>query len=281
MKRLIIIAAALVVVANAAVFAHIAYNRSGEPRVITLTERELPLPYYYYRNRSENSGLSFNIDWQVAGQDANTHYYGRTTSLKVSSEKLRELGFSEPDACGGATKERGGRDKSRKVWAVLEYDGPAHAQFIKALEKVLAQRTGEIGMVEAQQEKNELQRIKDQLQAVREYDSRLYVIDLSPDKASLEKRYSEDHRKLILAAEIYNSSHCDKSIEKLSVTIQQLLPASINIPRQFHAGLENLTGLESRNADHPPRYRAKIAIGKLNEPWLLAVEEFSGSRQGR
>jgi hypothetical protein len=273
MKRLLIIAAVLVIITNAFIFARVAYNRGGELRTITLTERELSVPYNYFRDKSENSGLSFYIKWQTAAEDVTDYFYSSNRSLEVGPEKLKALGFSVPEDCGGIKVSRGGRDKSRKLWVVLEYDGPAYARDVETLEKHLARRTREIGSVEAEKEQHELKRIEERLQAVKEYESRLYLVDVAPDKDKLWKLYGADPRNLIFAADVGNGSYCNNVQWELKIYISELLPSRINIPRRFHAALENLTGLESRDANHPPRYSATIAMGKLSEPWLLEVIE--------
>lgn len=272
MKRLLILAAILILVINAAVFTHVVYNRSGEPQIITLSERELTIPYNYFRYKGENSGLNLRINWRAGYIVSNNYEWAGSRDFSVNEQKLRELGFTPLEGCVNDNHYqvyRGGRDQSRKAWVVIEFNGSAHTDHIKALQKYLDKRIQEIGRVKAEPEQSELERLEDQLQTVRKYQTRLYVIDISLDKQSLVNGYGDNPQNLILAAEISNGSYCRKKQQILEVDIDGLLPARANVPKEFHDVFEGLP--RERDSQHLPRYEATIAIGKLNEPWLVDV----------
>lgn len=278
MKRLLLIAAILVVLTNAAVFARVAYNRSGEAKVITLTERELSLPYNFYRQKKENSGLSLEIQWQITEQELDREYYSSNRSYTVSPEVLEGLGFTAPEYCDGIKKELGGQDKSRKAWVLLQYDGSAHANEVAKRERYLAKRRFEIGDVKAEPEQKELERIAEQLEYVKHYQSRLYVANVALEKETLIESAAADPSSLLLAAEISNGSHCSNKKPVLSVYVSELLPSSINVPRRFHGFFEGLPEGDKSNGNRLPRYEVEVAVGRLNEPWLVGVEGVIATR---
>jgi Domain of unknown function (DUF4824) len=270
MKHLPIIAAALVIVSNIFVFAHVAYNRSGESKIITLTERELPLPFHYSHSQKDNSGLSLKIQTTAANPNANQYYWSDYHSLVVSKEKLQELSFTPPEKCDSGYKNIGGRDKSRQAWVALAYDGPTHTNYIATQEQLLEKRNQEIGSVNAKPEQEELKNLAKRLDEVKNYHSRLYIIDASLDKKSLQQLYTANAESIIFAAEIFNSSTCHKNEKEYKITVSKILPPAINVPIQFH---DLLSALPERELHMPARYQAKIAIGKLNEPWLVEIEK--------
>ena len=83
----------ILVASNIVVLSGVASNRSGNPETqITLTERELQLPY---RVHEENSGLTLRFAWRALGKDEDYNMYPHWRSpVWFGSEKLEELGFN-------------------------------------------------------------------------------------------------------------------------------------------------------------------------------------------
>lgn len=274
MSRLLLIATALVIASNAFVFARVAWNRSGEPQTtLSLTERELKVPYRYSYRRDENSGLQLQLTWRTSEFIDNNYYQSENHSLPISEQKLRELGFSSPKDCDKSDNNRGGRDQARKAWVALEYDGPAHASYVKKLAQLLERRQQEIGAVDAEPEREELETLSKRLDAISNEQSRLYVVEVAPNKNDLSQQSGSQN--LILAAQITNQSFCDQKAKQkiIRINITGLLPDTINLPAHFAELHDLLTDKPERAANEKPRYQATIAVGKLNEPWLVRVEK--------
>lgn len=267
MKRLLLIAAALVILANAAVFARVAYNRSGEPRTITLTERELVLPYYYSYERDENSGLRLEINWQVATKPDRYSRYNR--DFEIGEQQFRQLGFHPKANCDDLSMDRGGRDLSRKGWVALEYDGRAHAEQLRLLRQQLEDARQEIGENPTADEQQKLKEQARRLEEAEQFETRLYAVDVAAAKKELIEKYRDSGRHIILAASIRNASECERLYK---IYVSELLNEKINIPVQYHPLFAQVPA-RSYDDLRPPAYQASIAFGQLNEPWLLSVEK--------
>jgi hypothetical protein len=259
MKRLIIIAAALVIVANAAVLARVAYNRSGVAQTITLTERELTRPYNYrHHNKEENSGLHLVLEWNVA-QPEIEQSWRYDQSMTVDEQKFLQFGFQPVENCEEPREQRGGHDKSRKAWAVLEYDGPAHANLLRKLRQ--------LPLKDYSNHADALRNRAEELERLERRDTRLYVIDIAADKEELAARY-RDSGQVILPAKVSNYSNCDKK----HTLYVEVLSRYVNVPAQYHSFFAQVPERSYLGDKELPAYRAEIAIGKLNEPWLLKLE---------
>jgi hypothetical protein len=282
MKRLLIIVAALIIIVNVAVYAHVAYNRSGEPQIITLTENELALPYRYYRAKKENSGLKLSMEWRASDFDDSIYYWHSAHSLKLSEEKLAELGFQAPEDCVVTKSYRGGRDESRKAWIALEYDGPAYAKWSQQAEQALEKRFKKNSKgANAKRKKELVKEYENDLKRLKYYESHLILIDVALAKEDLLKQYADNQQVLIFAARIDNTSHCDKQNKVLGLSVWQLLPGDVNVPLQHREIFENLPGDSERGYQEPPRYEVDVAVGKLHEPWIMGVRRMESTpKQG-
>ncbi|MBL8375262.1 DUF4824 family protein, partial [Accumulibacter sp.] len=99
--------AALIVLTNAVALAGAFLNRNTEAESrVTLSERELALPYGGYR-QAENSGLALQLKWRVLDADPDSwdHGYARHGGLPawLDAAHLATLGFDT--TAGAATSE--------------------------------------------------------------------------------------------------------------------------------------------------------------------------------
>ena len=164
-RRLVFLAAALVVITNAIVLSGVAWNRGGEPEAaLELTQRELIHPWSYDR---ENSGVALNLH-------VNSPYGGDTVGA-LHPESLRDIGF-DPD--GPIVLQRAGdpnsgylKTTSRKTLAVLELDGEGWKRWL------------------SEWESNEHRWPADP-----NSQSRLFVVDVGLDSTALRSRYPDRHR---------------------------------------------------------------------------------------
>jgi hypothetical protein len=258
MKRLLLCAAALVLVADGFVFAHVAYNRSGEPLTITLTERELSIPYYYSYSRNDNSGMNLHLEWRVAPFNTEERYWQYDRTLLLDEQKFLSLGFHPTENCDNPT-EYSGRprlDPPRQAWVAFEYDGPTHAKVVERQRRQLP----DPGI-----KKEELEQRTRELEQLEHRDTRLYAIDVASDRDELAARYPGT---MILAAKIGNNFDCQ---EKYKIYVSELLTDSIHVPTEYHPLFSELPE-RAADATWTPAYRVTLAIGKLAEPWLLKVE---------
>ena len=90
MKQSLLLALGIIVLTNIWILSGVAYNRGAPPVAeITLTERELTLPYWALSGNRESSSLVLNLRWSSYQDDALEYYYGR--SLAVTAEEYRAL----------------------------------------------------------------------------------------------------------------------------------------------------------------------------------------------
>ncbi|MBI3597537.1 MAG: DUF4824 family protein, partial [Nitrospirae bacterium] len=201
---------ALIISTNAVVLIGAQYNRSGEPDAsVTLTERELALPYSYGFGR-ENSGLSLRLVWSVMTKDQKT-YNGiynfmryRGSAGWLDKNKLATLGFDvtdDPDTLGG--KRHYQKVLPREVLFVLEYDGEAYQQMLNQAKQHLQE---EEALLSGNPGKKEfVDRVKDaQRELYREQQvySRLFIIDAGTDHGDLREKYTDRSRYMIARGQV-------------------------------------------------------------------------------
>src|SRR5947208_1783831 len=122
MKRAsLLLAAAIVVVANAFALVHAWRNRSGPIQTdITLTERELPVSY---RWNEDESGVALDLRWL---NPAWASFGWERAALWLDQKALQELGFETSVAPSDEKAfEFYQRQRARRAFVALEYDGPA------------------------------------------------------------------------------------------------------------------------------------------------------------
>jgi hypothetical protein len=237
-RRLMLLAAALVVLVNAIVLAGVARNRGGEPEsVLELTERELTQPWRY---NEENSGVSLELE-------VNNPYRSDTVST-IPEESLRDIGFSleGPMVLARAGDPNSGYLKtiSRKSLAVLELEGESWKQWLAAWE--------------ATESENRWPRDPNTV-------SRLFLIDVGRDAAALRARYPDTHRYAIVQAQTWlDRWHRDGRIHGYA----QPLTRTLHVPRQLHARL----GPHQDDAGAAQPFSARVRFGRRLEPWIESIQ---------
>ena len=99
--RTLAIGLGLIVLTNAVALGGVWWNRAAAPEnSLTLSERELGLPWRALRNR-ENSGLALNLNWRVADREAGEFVSGYTvnggTPEWLDGARMQALGFTLDD----------------------------------------------------------------------------------------------------------------------------------------------------------------------------------------
>lgn len=267
LNRLFLLAALLVVVTNAFIFIGVALNRfGGETRTITLSERELSLPTW--RRLGENSGISLQLNWSVAGNGNDAMYYSRQASW-LDNQKLKALGFELPAA--GADKKRiqTASRISKEVFIVLEYDGVAYKQVLQQAQTHLDQVLARYAAAPTPEQKSNLEYEQNMFENLKTSRSRLYAIDAGTDAQRLAGKYGDTSRYIIakgIVRPVYNFNSKTFSggyIENLSI-------------EDIHVGAKNRHFFEALSQDkqreEPVHYEATLTYGSRFEPWLVSVK---------
>jgi hypothetical protein len=279
---------ALILVTNFVVLAGVIYNRTGEPsNTITLTERELSLPYSWQGdsvNDSENSALFLRFEFEESKA---------LSEMRLTKEKLTELGFSSFYKDDSYSMGR------RTFYWALEYDGEEYAYAIKRAENRLVQAKGELG--EAQQLGEErfindgLRNVDDQqerLDRIQLRQSKLYVIDFDNDLTALQAKYANSDNIIFMqglvnayrdsywvanyASDVSEASELEKEAQPTvySLRFSALLVDYIHIPLDLSDPIKDLSARDYDSIE-AERYSAQIEIGRRLEPTALQVKRLN------
>jgi len=273
----------LIIVTNAIVLAGVSYNRSGEPEsTITLTERELSLPYRYL-GKDENSGIHLRLTHRSRDSGYFSRDYKQSEILDwFNKEKLAALGFDVSQPVNGDMEERYYQRLSEKeVFLVLEYNGTAYQAVLEAAQKhvddLLEEQNRNNGTNNGKKSKkknNKLNRAENNLSREKNSASRLFVIDAGLDRDVLREKYA-DRAKYILMKGLVKARIKDNRSggTRLAGYIKSLSNKTVHVPLQHHEVLEAVVaeGVR-RNQNEPPRFEATINIGQRLEPWLVGVK---------
>lgn len=267
---------AILVLTNAIALAGAAYNRRGEPEaVLTLTERELGVPYRSGFAR-ESSGISLRLQWRVVQEEVGRHYFhtGRWNAAEwLDRAKLTALGFEVPtDLETAELRRRFGRSLPREAFLVLEYDGPAYQTM---LDRVRAYRDAERALAGQHSDEEEFKRrAKDaerRWRVEQQSASRLFVVDAGLSPEGLRKQYPDRRRYLIAAGKVRANIISDGDDDwRAQGYIEALAVPRVNVPAGYHKLFDALPA--RHDLDDPPRFRLELAYGRRFEPWIRAVE---------
>jgi len=251
---------ALIVITNAVALGGVMYNRSGEPEsTLTLTQRELALPYRY-EETSENTGLSLSVFWRVEppeDRDDEPSYgfrYGGEPAW-LDGAKLEELGIRvrarAPRNVDGISNSRG---LPVDVWLVLEMDGPAYKRL---LERTCNRASWNQEARDAcTREKNEA--------------SRLFVVDAGLDRHALRAKYPETTTHAIVRGQIEATRVTDASTSKVTGHISGVSVDEIQVPVALRAPLGPDPSVRWDARNEKP-FVATVAFGRRHEPWIVKL----------
>lgn len=249
----VLLAAALVVTANAFVLVKVAHNRSGSPAAaIELTERELRL----VRPQRESTALFLQLAWEPASG----RFKFEDGPGWFDKAKLEQLGYdcrrplSDPQAVA-----RYRLMPAKEAFAVLEYNQAAWA---------------DAGPDRATW-------------------SRLLAVDAGRDLALLRSKYPDARRFLIapcLVRLIYQTKWDPNTRREvpgayLRGTISQMLVSEISVPPSLQSVFESLSHNTYEYFATPearlrgPRYSAVLNYGKDNEPWLESARQLAAPQR--
>jgi hypothetical protein len=233
----------------AGLVAYAAWNRRVPVQRLTLTERELSLPWQWQLGlRDDESELRLPIRWERRDRPLDEKNW-------LTEDKLRAIGFDFQTPVGDPRAERAyTRQLPRIAWVALEYDGPAWRE--------LEQRRRLQANLPDSRFPLEL--------------SRLATIDAGPDRDGLARRHG-DERTLILPA-IFQLAWLapDHGGPLVYGYVERLVVNELTVPTRFRAALDDLreprperTG--EQTGPSPPRFEVDLAVGRLGFPWVTGV----------
>jgi hypothetical protein len=271
MKQTIYAGFALIALTNLALYAGVAYNRSAdEPQQLTLSERELSVPYSYANE--ENSGVALQLNWQTVNQLGQYQQYSNR-QLQVDEQKLEELGFDPQHIKHNQGDMLG--EQTREVFWVLEFNGESYGNFLSKQEEEYQQQ-----LADAQSRDNKeqtIERIEQEFLFANQRASRLFVIDTGLDAEQLRKNYPLGQfivLKGLVRPQWYESQ--DDLSDRFELILQELSVPQIMIPSNFAESLEGLRPSNYysalKNNDEQIKFSAKLAWGKRFEPWVVDIK---------
>lgn len=262
--KLYLAAAGIILFSNLSIFARAAYNHQSVHYSITLSERELRLPYRYGDN-NDNSGVSLRINW--ASKSVNDYQRG----LHLTSKHHQSFGFSAQ-----CHTQRAKRAKPKQGWVLLELNGPHYRDALLKLKNELNNKKNElIKKKETPEEIEEyLKTLEDRYTQESTKETRLIAIDAAANKQSLtniikNKDKNTQAQYLVVKAEINEHYDTCSKGNQYRINISTLHLAPLNLPRKYSQQLPYFIRDYSRD-EHAVKYSAKVNIGKLGDPWIEA-----------
>lgn len=281
--RTLLAGSLLIVLANGAAWFGVWSNRSGEPESqLTLTERELMLPFGGHR-REENSGLALRLVWRVADRERSEYYSGSGgTPEWLDAARMAELGFdARADDANEPARRNYLRQQAREALLVLELGGPAWQQAVdQARENAARHAAAAIANAGDKKFAERARQARTALEREEKANSRLFVIDVGRDLATLRAKHPERSRHMIIKGTVRPHFVSRDKRQRLTGYVGALAVASINVPHELRPAIESLPARQrhtGEDADIAPRYAAHLALGQRLEPWVVALSPLPNS----
>jgi hypothetical protein len=250
MMRRLLLPLALPPLVTAAILTTAAWNRADALAPIVLSEREL-----YLRPRSDdNSVATTYLQWQQrTGRDG-----------PLDCGKLQAIGLKcrvPPPDRSAAGHDR--RALQRRAFVAFELAGPAWDALVaeRAEEVTSAVRRGPPAQMLADRD-------------FRERGSRLVVVDVDRDAATLRQRYPDATRYLVTAAVVRAVSFSPTNEPPYVIgMVDRVDPSELHVPSDLAARLPPPPAAPDAQR---PGYRVSIRYGRRVEPWIVAIEPSPG-----
>lgn len=254
---------ALMAITNAVVLAGVIHNRSGSPEsLLTLTHRELALPYGYGPTR-EDSGLALTMLWRVEQPDVqapmtrSTYYGGEVAWLDAA--KLDELGIRvRARSLRNVDSPSYASSLPSNVLLVLEMNGPAYQ---RQLDRACRRTDEKDARKDCEQERHEA--------------SRLFIVDAGLDRDALRRKYPDTTTYAIAHGQIAAVRVSGVSESSLSGRVRGIATDEIQVPASMRAALDpGAVGRWDARKERP--FDATIAFGRRIEPWIVKLSSPPG-----
>ena len=281
-RGLFIIGFVILAATNIVVLSGVASNRSGTPETkITLTERELRLPYRYFK---ENSGVKLRLVWRTLGRDHNPMSYGNWGSPAwFNAEKLKALGF-RIDRQLRSKKNRALHKQPipKEVFIVLEYNGPPYREALKRAETALEKEEGLFKLNGSDERLRKIvEEAQKRLKRERLTESRLFAVDAGLDPKKLRQKYEDRTRFIITKGLVKPRYHYKNKKKKVVGCITKLSVEKIHVPLKHRKILDGVLAAEKskKHQFERPRYKVELAYGSRLEPWVVSVGHMGDQKE--
>lgn len=281
-RNLFFISFILLLATNAFVLNGIASNRADVESIVTLTERELQLPY---RLRKENSGLFLRLQWRTLNKNNALYSYSNGGSPTwFNQEKLQVLGYNSTELdyyrIKSSYKSRNRKPLSKEVFIVLEINSPLHNVILEQVKQEFEKQKALFAADNTDKHlRNKYERAEQQLNREQVSASRLYAIDAGLDPTTLRLKY-EDATRFIIAKGVVEPNYVyndDKKSRVVTGHIKRLAIEKLHIPLKQRKLFEKFLSKNTtyRPNNKPPRFEVKLAYGSRLEPWFESVLSLS------
>lgn len=275
-KQPLLLGLGIILFSNLVALSGVVYNRSGEhDSMISLTQRELTLPYRYQHGLDkDNSGLYLQLEWRTIDSDiVDSTYYWQAPGW-LDRAKLADLGFDvsiPPEA--PQSQQFYGRMLPREVVLVLEYDGAAYGRIIAEREESLAKAERELrAHPDNASHLKEFEAEKRQLDAELNDNSRLFVVDAGTEPLALRTKYPQRHQYILARGQVHlRHFMTDEKQYYLMGFISRLSIEEMHVPLEYR---DVVLGKVSADVPNPAarKFRAEVSYGRRLEPWLITMQ---------
>lgn len=271
MKKLVWLAVACVLVINAVILGKVFFNHSSVIAQLQLSERELQLPYSNVFDK-EDSSKRLRLNWSTLNTEPvsfelNQWGWQYDHQLKLSEAHFASFQFP---SCEKTNR----RHNKQAAWVLLEFNGQSYRDYVAQAERYYALVQGMGPTTDTEISNKELENKRSEatksLEAAKNIDSRLFVIDAAADRelleAALQARNKSDHTTLVIVPAEVQAGHkrCDKTEEKTTgILVSNLTVESLYVPKDFAQNLPRNTNEKSSSP-----FAAEVYYGRLYEPWI-------------
>jgi len=285
-KKLLLLAVITVLGVNAFILGKVWLNRSVVVAELTLSERELDVPYHWGMAK-EDSSLRLNIAWTTPWLTPNEDEW-----QYLSRQQQRILRLQQPQFAsfrfGSCTD--GYQRQQRSGWVLLEFNGQSYQDYLKQAEqhyaviqqRLIAEAAAELNagiaqdrlQAAAKRRQEQQQRAEEQWRVAREEATRLFVIDAAADRNLLQQTLAKHSgptagQLLLVPADIqlsYTWCQNDKAAKQPEVLVNRLAVQSLYVAKPYAQSLPIDTDRQQKT-----RFQAQVYYGRFAEPWIASL----------
>ena len=282
-KKLLLLAVITVLGVNAFILGKVWLNRSVVVAELTLSERELDMPYHWGMAK-EDSSLRLNLAWTtpwLTSSEDDWYYLSRQQQRILRLQQPQFASFRFGSCADGYQRQQ------RSGWVLLEFNGQSYQGYLKQAEqhyaalrqRLAAEAAAELNtsmpqntLQEAAKRRHEQQqRAEEQWRAAREEATRLFVIDAAADRNLLQQTLAKHSgptagQLLLVPADIqlsYTWCQDDKAEKQPEVLINRLAVQSLYVAKPYAQRLPIDTDRQQKI-----RFQAQVYYGRFAEPWI-------------